>query len=304
MTTHPADQPGGGVLLVGTGTMGTALAKAILAAGRPVTVWNRTASRAAPLAHAGATVAASLPRGVQEAGTVLVCVSNQAAARRLLEDEAVYQGLRGKVLVQLTTGTPADGRRNAEWAASRGIGYLDVAIMAYPRDVGTPAALLLYAGDHQAYTDLRPLFDAFGVCRYLGEDAGAPALVDAALIGFFYGSVVGYVHGLALVKAEGGDLRQYTELAAPFLAGFITNAVAETGDRTLAGNYADPQSSMDTHLGGIDLLVLGASKDAGVRTGVIEAIRDSFLDAIKAGKGADDIAVLTQTWAAEHNRGE
>jgi 3-hydroxyisobutyrate dehydrogenase-like beta-hydroxyacid dehydrogenase len=304
VSTYTLGQADGDVLLIGTGSMGTALAQAVLASGRPLTVWNRTASRAAPLAHVGANVAYDLPSAVREAGVILVCVSNQAVARALLEDQAVSLGLRGKVLVQLTTGTPADARRNASWAASYSITYLDVAIIAYPRDIGTSAALLLYGGDGPAFTGLSPIVNAFGLSRYLGEDAGAPALLDAALIGFFYGSIAGYIHGLALVRAEGSDVRQYAELAAPFLAGFIANAVAETGERALTGNFADPQSSMNTHLGGIDLLVRCASKDAGIHTGVVDAIRNSFLAAIKAGRGADDIAVLVETWTAQDRRSE
>lgn len=287
----------GQILLVGTGTMGSAIAKALLAAGQPVTVWNRTASRAAPLARDGAIVADDLREALRRAATVLVCVSNQEAARDLLEHGAVASGLRGKIVVQLTSGTPADGRRNASWAVSRGITYLDVAIMAYPRDIGTSAAVLLYAGHPAAARNVSQLLGALGESRYLGEDAGAPGLLDAALIGFFYGSITGYIHGLALIKAEGADLRQYTELAKPFLASFITKAVAETAERTLSRTFAEPQSSMDTHLGGIDSLVVAASRDAGIRTDIVEAIRNSFLAATGAGKGANDIAVLTETWA-------
>uniref|UniRef100_UPI0013026769 NAD(P)-binding domain-containing protein n=2 Tax=Streptomyces TaxID=1883 RepID=UPI0013026769 len=50
--------------LLGTGAMGTALARAWLAAGHPVTVWNRTAARAEALAAEGATVAATAAAAV------------------------------------------------------------------------------------------------------------------------------------------------------------------------------------------------------------------------------------------------
>ncbi|NEC38336.1 NAD(P)-binding domain-containing protein, partial [Streptomyces rubrogriseus] len=50
--------------VLGTGAMGTALARAWLAAGHPVTVWNRTAARTGTLAAEGAAVAASAAEAV------------------------------------------------------------------------------------------------------------------------------------------------------------------------------------------------------------------------------------------------
>ncbi len=56
MTDNPATQRTP-LTLLGTGAMGSALARAWLAAGHPLTVWNRTSARTEPLAAAGATVA-------------------------------------------------------------------------------------------------------------------------------------------------------------------------------------------------------------------------------------------------------
>jgi 3-hydroxyisobutyrate dehydrogenase-like beta-hydroxyacid dehydrogenase len=125
------------VTMVGTGVMGSALAGALLRAGHQVTVWNRTAARAEPLREAGASVAGSLPEAIAASDVTLMCVSNQAAADELLSDPEVLEGLRGKTLVQMNTGTPEDGRRNAVSAAEHRITYLDGAMMAYPRSIGT-----------------------------------------------------------------------------------------------------------------------------------------------------------------------
>jgi NADPH-dependent reductive aminase-like, C-terminal domain len=71
-------------------------------------------------------------------------------------------------------------------------------------------------------------------------------VIDAALIAFFYGTLSGFLHGAVLSRAQGSEIQRYLELARPFFAGFITNAVNETGDRIAAGNYGDAQSSMRT----------------------------------------------------------
>jgi len=282
------------VTVVGTGTMGSALARALLAGGHEVTVWNRTAARAEPLREAGASVAAELVQGVRASAVTIMCVADQAAARELLADPQLLEALAERTLVQLTTGTASDGRSNAGAASGHGIPYLDGAIMAYPRTVGTDAAVFLYAGDRGTFTACEGLLRRLGTARYVGEDAGRPAVLDAALIAFFYGTLAGLLHGAILTDAEGIELEEFFELARPFFATFVTEAVLETGERILAADYSDAQSSMKTHLGGIDLLVVGSSREAGIDHGIMSAIRDSFVGAVDAGHGDDDIAVLLE----------
>jgi 3-hydroxyisobutyrate dehydrogenase-like beta-hydroxyacid dehydrogenase len=283
------------VTVIGTGVMGSALARALAGGGHEVTAWNRTRSRAEPLASAGVTVADGLLDAVRGSDPVIMCVSNQAAAAELLADPALTELLRGRTLVQMTTGTPADGRRNAAWAQPLGIGYVDAAILAYPREIGTPDAEIFYCGpaaSPEAAPELAPLLGALGTVHYLGEDGGRASVVDAALIAFFYGTMAGLVQCVNLATAGGVPIGDLLPISGPFFNRFIANAVTETGERLTERRYGEPQSSLDTHLGGIDLLVLGASREAGIDTSVVTAIRDSFAAAVAAGHGADDIAIL------------
>jgi 3-hydroxyisobutyrate dehydrogenase-like beta-hydroxyacid dehydrogenase len=280
------------VTVIGTGVMGSALARALAAAGHQVTAWNRTRSRALPLASAGASVADNLPDAVRDSDLVVMCVSDQAAAGELLSGPALTGLLRGRTLVQMTTGTPADGRRNAAWAQPLGIGYVDAAILAYPREIGTADAEIFYCGPAAADPRLEPVLRGLGRVHFLGDDAGRAAVVDAALIAFFYGTMAGFLQCVTLATSEGVPIGDLLRLSGPFFSRFIANAVTETGERIAERRYDEPQSSLDTHLGGIDLLVLGSSQDAGIDVGVVTAIRDSFARAVAAGHGADDIAVL------------
>ncbi|MGA8210094.1 MAG: NAD(P)-binding domain-containing protein, partial [Nocardioidaceae bacterium] len=59
------------VALLGTGTMGTGMARNIAAAGIPLRVWNRTRAKAEPLAESGATVADTAADAVRGADVVI-----------------------------------------------------------------------------------------------------------------------------------------------------------------------------------------------------------------------------------------
>jgi 3-hydroxyisobutyrate dehydrogenase-like beta-hydroxyacid dehydrogenase len=221
-----------------------------------------------------------------------MCVADQAAMRSLLAKPGALDALAGRTLVQLTTGSASDARRNAAAAGEHGIRYLDGAIMAYPRAIGTAEAVILYGGASETFEAADALLGQLGTARYVGEDAGRPAVLDAALIALFHATLAGLLHGAILADAENIELEGFFELASPFFDGFITDAVRETMERIVAGRYGDAQSSMYMHLSGIDHLVVGASREAGVEHGVMDEIQALFAQAVDAGRGDDDIAVV------------
>jgi 3-hydroxyisobutyrate dehydrogenase-like beta-hydroxyacid dehydrogenase len=272
--------------------MGSALARALLRAGHNVTVWNRTAARAQPLAEDGATVTTDLQGAVSAAKFVIVCVASPDVVDGLVN--AAAKELRGRTLIQVTTGRPAAIRHGAELASDAGISVLGGAILAYPRTVGLPEAVFLFGGEQSVYEHARPLLEDLGTVHLLGPDPGAPSAMDAAMIGFFYGALSGFLHGARITKAEGLKLETYTALAQPFIGNFIADAVADAAQRIVSHDYSDPQSSLETHLGGIDDLVIGTSKDARLDSPVMEAIRDQIAAGVRRGLGSQDIAVLLE----------
>jgi 3-hydroxyisobutyrate dehydrogenase-like beta-hydroxyacid dehydrogenase len=280
------------VTVIGTGTMGSALARALLRAGHAVTVWNRTPARAQPLAEEGATIAADLKEAVTASEYVIICVASPDVVDGLVN--AAGEELRGRTLVQLTTGRPAAIRHGAELATEAGVTVLGGAILAYPRTVGLPEAVFLFGGQQEVFERARPLLEDLGTVHLLGADPGAPSAMDAALIGFFYGALSGFLHGARITKAEGLSLETYRSLAQPFIGDFIAGAIADAAERIVSRDYSDPQSSLETHLGGIGDLVVGTSHDAGLDAPVMEAIRDQILAGVKRGLGDQDIAVLLE----------
>ncbi len=282
------------VTVIGAGAMGSAIAHALLAAGQNVTVWNRTREKLEPLRDAGAVRADSLPGAVGRTPVSVMCVSDQTAVAEVMDAPGVIEALRGRTLLQLTTGTALDGRRGKAFAQDHGIKYLTGALMAYPRSIGTSAAVILCAGEKPNFYACEPILSALGAVRYIGDDTGRPAAIDAALIAFFYGALAGFLHGAALARAEEIPMNDFLELALPYFRGFIAEAVAETGERLLTRDYSVPQSSMHTHLGGVDKLVIGASQAASVEHQMMSAIKGVFLRAIAEGRGDEDIASVIE----------
>jgi 3-hydroxyisobutyrate dehydrogenase len=113
--------------IAGTGKMGTAIAKRLLALGHQLTVWNRTAQRAQPLLDQGAAWAGTPADLVRAVPIVITMLTDEAA----LDD--VYFGGQGllagsvqdKLLIDMSTVKPAKPQEVGARVRAKGARYLE-----------------------------------------------------------------------------------------------------------------------------------------------------------------------------------
>ncbi|MGC4869360.1 NAD(P)-dependent oxidoreductase [Micromonospora sp. DT53] len=232
MEPHTVEKPS--VTMLGLGAMGTALARTWLAAGYPLTVWNRTPARAAALAPNGARVANSAAEAVAASALVVVCLLDDTSVEEVLAGVDVV----GRDLVNLTTSTPAQARARATWARSHGARYLDGGIMAVPPMIGVPGAggYVFYSGSPELFERHQETLGVPLGTTYVGEDAGFAALHDVALLSAMYGMFAGAAHAFALIRREDIDPSALAALLADWLVAMIP-AVHQTADQLRAGDY-------------------------------------------------------------------
>ena len=189
------------ISVLGMGRMGSALAHALLKAGHPTTVWNRTPAKAAPLAAAGAEVAASVRNAVAASEVVIVNVSDYQATQSLLRDKEVAGALEGRLIIELTSGTPDGGREAHGWAQRQGARYLDGAILATPDFIGTEAGTLLVSGPSAVFEEGRNVLGALGGnVQFIGEDPGLANALDSAVLALMWGALFGALQSIAVCR--------------------------------------------------------------------------------------------------------
>ncbi len=103
------------ITFIGMGLMGTGLARMAQGARKSITVWNRTPEKMQPLILDGANSAASLLDAISASPVVLVCVDSYSVTRQIFQQDEALDALRGKVLVQMSTGTPTDAEESEQW---------------------------------------------------------------------------------------------------------------------------------------------------------------------------------------------
>ncbi|MGW2491193.1 NAD(P)-dependent oxidoreductase [Streptomyces sp. NPDC001606] len=234
MTRNPVEKTP--VTVLGLGAMGTALARTWLAAGHPLTVWNRTPARAAALAAEGARVADDAAEAVAANTLIVVCLLDDTSVDEVLADT----DLAGKDVVNLTTGTPAQARARAAWAHARGARYLDGGIMAVPPMIGVPEAggYVFYSGSRQLFEHHQETLAVPAGTTYVGEDAGFAALHDVALLSAMYGMFAGAAHAFALIRKENIDPASLAPLLADWLVA-MAPSVHQTAAHLRSGDYTE-----------------------------------------------------------------
>ncbi|MFI6058493.1 NAD(P)-dependent oxidoreductase [Streptomyces sp. NPDC051286] len=233
----PEKQP---LTLLGLGAMGTALARTWLAAGHPLTVWNRSPARADALATEGASAVGTAAKAVAANQLVVLCLLDDASVGQTLAGA----DLAGKDLVNLTTSTPGQARALAAWAQERGARFLDGGIMAVPPMIGAAGS-----GGYIFYSGSRALFDAYGETlavpagtTYVGEDPGFAGLHDVALLSAMTGMFAGVAHAFALIRKENIDPRALAPLLADWLTA-MAPAVHATAAQLESGDYREGVAS-------------------------------------------------------------
>lgn len=283
------------VSVVGTGRMGSALARAFIRAGHPTTVWNRTVDKTAPLAAEGAHVAATIRAAVEASAIVVVNVSDYAASAALLRSSDVIDALGGKLIVELTSGTPQSAREAAQWAEGQGAQYLDGAILATPDIIGGEAATILVSGSLPAFDAHRETLKVLGTVRHVGEDPGVAAALEVVGLSQLWGGLFGALHAVALAQAEGVDLatlaRQWTE-GRPVVEGLVTDLIKRTQARRFTADQ-ETLSTVAVHANALRHLA-EITRMHQLDPGLIETYAAHFQRAIGAGHRDDDFAAMTQ----------
>jgi 3-hydroxyisobutyrate dehydrogenase-like beta-hydroxyacid dehydrogenase len=257
------------IALLGTGHMGAAMARRLLDRGHAVTVWNRTADRARPLAAAGASVAATPAEAVRGARVVITMLTDAAAVRDALFTGDVEPSA-GTTVAQMSTVGP-DETRDLAARVPPGVTYVDAPV-AGSVDTAAAGKLTVFTGGDVPADAAAVLSDLGTVrdCGPIGAGTGMKLVVNTAML-----SALGALRD-ALAVAGALGVRDPMEVLA---AGPVGSVAARASSAT--ASFAVALAAKDLRL------AVREVPDLPVATAVLE-ILESYPD------GAADVAAITR----------
>jgi 3-hydroxyisobutyrate dehydrogenase-like beta-hydroxyacid dehydrogenase len=161
------------IAYLGMGIMGRGMAANLLKAGYPVTVWNRTAARCAPLVEQGASQADSIAAAVQDADVVMYCLSDDAAVEDLVFSAGgVLENVKpGQIAIDLTTLHPDTSRKEAAAYAEKGVRFLDAPVFGSKNEAANGGLWIVVGGDRALYEEMLPILEPLSeTTHYMGEN--------------------------------------------------------------------------------------------------------------------------------------
>ncbi|MCA1728463.1 MAG: NAD(P)-dependent oxidoreductase [Actinobacteria bacterium] len=279
--------------VLGTGIMGAAMARNLLAAGMEVRVWNRSREKAEPLADEGAKVADSPSEAADGAGLVLTMLADADAVAEAAggENGALSALPDDGVWLQMSTVGLEGHERLAGIADERGVAYVDAPVLGTKEPAEQGQLIVLASGPEEVHERCEPVFDAVGSKTLWLGPAGAGSSLKLVTNNWIVGLLGALAETVSLAEAVGVDSSQFLQaieggpLDVPYAQMKGQMMIEEEFSTSFSAKLARKDAG----------LVLDAAEASGLRLPITEAVAAHFDEAIDAGHGDDDMAAIYQS---------
>jgi 3-hydroxyisobutyrate dehydrogenase len=208
MSTPGRGEDAARVAVIGTGTMGTAVAVRLLRAGHRVDVWSRHVTSTGSSVNAGAVAHASVTDAVSRAEVVVTMLPNaDVTARVMFDDAAVDTMAPSAIWVQMATIGVAHTEELAARVDDRrpDVAFVDAPVSGSRGPAESGDLLILGSGPRSAAATLEPVFDALGrKTMWLGA-AGAGSRLKLVLNTWLAFQTEGAAESASLAEVLGVD---------------------------------------------------------------------------------------------------
>jgi 3-hydroxyisobutyrate dehydrogenase-like beta-hydroxyacid dehydrogenase len=267
---------------IGLGHMGSAMAANLVKAGHEVTVYNRSADKAAPLVSLGARKAASVAEACGGEAVITMLANDDAVSDTVCASGGLLATLRkGTIHISMSTISVALSKRLAEAHAHAGQRYVAAPVFGRPEAAAAAKLFVVPAGDSAAIAACQPLFDAMGQKTVpMGAEPSQANLIKLSGNFLIAAMIESLGEAIALVGKAGIDRKAYVELLTSTM--FPAPAYKIYGN-LIAENRFEP-AAFAAPLGHKDIrLAMAAAENLRVPMPIASLLNDRFLRLLANG---------------------
>lgn len=263
----------GSIALLGVGLMGLPMAQRLLAAGHKLTVWNRNAVKAEPLAANGAIIAATPAEAVRGASHVITMLTDGLIVGQVLFETGVADALdRGACVIDMSSIKPSQARAHSNRLTGLGVSHLDAPVSGGTKGAEDGALAIMAGGDQAVFDAALPVFAPMGRAIRVGPSgAGQLAkLANQAIVGIAIGAVA---EATLLVAEGGGDLEAFR---AALKGGFADSTILQLHGQRMQEHDFAPRGRVSVQIKDLDN-ILAEAAELGLDLPLVKTVRDRFV---------------------------
>ncbi|HEV2617952.1 MAG TPA: NAD(P)-dependent oxidoreductase [Candidatus Acidoferrales bacterium] len=265
---------------IGLGNMGIPIAENLLRAGYALTVYNRTASKAAGLVAAGAKSVSSAAEVATSGGIVVTMLADDHAIEEICagDDSFVTRLGVGGIHISMSTVAPATARRLAEEHAKNNVTYVAAPVFGRPEAAASRQLAICVSGPADAKKRAAPILAAVGRAIFdFGEDEGAANVVKVCGNFLLAAAIEAMAEAFTLAEKNGIDRKRVAETLTQTL--FPCPVYQGYGKRIAENSYEPAGFRLALGLKDINL-VLQTAGSSPMPMPLASLLRDRWLGAM------------------------
>ncbi|BFT30277.1 NAD(P)-dependent oxidoreductase [Alteromonas sp. D210916BOD_24] len=200
------------ISFLGLGVMGYPMARHLVNAGYPVTVYNRTTQKAEKWVNAyGGTLALTPQEAAESADIVFMCVGDDKDVRDVAMT-ALETMKAGSILVDHTTASADIARELYALCRDKGVGFLDAPVSGGQAGAENGLLTVMVGGDNDVFERVKPVMDSYARHAQLLGPCGSGQLAKMMNQICIAGIVQGLAEALHFGQKAGLDCNAVVEV--------------------------------------------------------------------------------------------
>jgi 2-hydroxy-3-oxopropionate reductase len=273
-----------GIAFLGTGLMGAPMARRLLAAGFPVKVWNRDATKAHALTKDGAVAAASAVDAAKGASVVITMLTNGDAVAQVLFEAGVADVLKpGAIVVDMSSIPPPVAKEHSGRLGQAGIRHIDAPVSGGVVGAAAGTLAIMAGGDASDVTELADIFAAMGRVTHVGPSGSGQLakLGNQQIVAITIGAVA---EAMLMIEAGGGSPEAFRNAIR---GGFAESRILELHGQRMVSRDFKPGGSSNNQLKDLNA-VIATAESLGLTLPLSQAVRAEFAEFVADGGGEID----------------
>lgn len=269
---------------IGLGNMGHPMAKNLEKAGFQLSVFNRTAEKAADFKERS-IVRNTISDVVKNSDIIFTMLTNDAAVKTVYE-EVLTQDISGKLFIDMSTISPEATNDISSAVKIKEAGFLDAPVAGSTKPAAEGTLIIMVGGDEKDLQRAKPYLQKLGKhIKHLGENG--KGIAAKLSVNYFLSTIYqGLAETILLSDKLGISRKDMLEIINESASG---SGATKVKTPLLTDENYDPAFALDLMLK--DILL---AKDAGANFPLSKTLIETYQSAHDDGFGKDDVIGIIQ----------